>query len=161
MAERKKTQFNQVVDQAWPKTKQELEKGLKTAKKIVEEAQKHIKAFSQQGLKSISEHKPQLDSKKFHEMVDKVWPKTKVELEKGIEVTKKLIDQGQKNLKTLSDESVKNTKKLSLSLKREKLYHDLGKVIANMPEGRWSESEKVREFINRSKELEQEIKKLK
>mgnify|MGYP001587554368 CR=1 FL=1 len=83
----------------------------------------------------------------FHDMVEKVWPKTKQELEKGMEVAKKIIEEGQKNIRILSEQSVKNTKKLSLNLRREKLYHDLGKVIANTPEGRWAESEKIKEFI--------------
>ncbi|UCD14930.1 MAG: hypothetical protein JSV34_04190, partial [Candidatus Omnitrophota bacterium] len=90
------------------------------------------KAKSADKLKNMVDKVWPQTKKDLEEVVDKVWPKTKRELEVGLRNTKKLIAQGEKYLKEFSEKSVKNTKKLAFSLKKEKVYHVLGKTIANL-----------------------------
>ena len=49
-----------------------------------------------------------MDSERFNEFKNKVWPQTKKELEKGMESTKKMIIEGEKHIKALSQKSIKN-----------------------------------------------------
>ena len=93
--------------------------------------------------------------------MDKIWPKTRKELEKALKNTKKLIVKGEKQVKTLSEKGAEQTKKLSLSLKKEKLCYDLGKVVANMPQNKWVKSKKVNDLVKEFKILNREIKKIK
>jgi len=98
---------------------------------------------------------------KIKEVVDKIWPKTKKELEKGIENTKKLLNKGERYLKVISDKSIDGTKKLSLSLKREKLYYNLGKLLARLNKSKWSKDNKINDLITEIRGLDKEIRKIK
>ena len=97
----------------------------------------------------------------FKEVVDKLWPKTKKELEKAVKSTRKLIDKGENYLKAVSEKGIDNTKVLALSLKKEKLYYALGKQIVQLPKGKWSRSAKINALMKEIKAVDKEIKKLK
>lgn len=98
---------------------------------------------------------------KFKDVIDKLWPKTKKELEKAIENTKELINKGEKRLKVVSEKSINHTKKLSLGLKKEKLYYNLGKEAAYLSKSKWANNKKIGELISEIKGIDREIKKLK
>ena len=98
---------------------------------------------------------------KFKEVVDRLWPKTKKELERAINTTKKLLNKGEEYLKDVSEKGVDNARKLSLSLKKEKLYYSLGKSLAGLPKSKWSKSNKLSSLLKEIKDLEKDIKKKK
>jgi hypothetical protein len=129
----KKRLFNKLIAEAWPKTKQELEKGIQIAKVAIEKSEKQFR---------------------------KTWPKTKQKLDKGIQVAKSALIQGEKHLKALTETSIRNSKKLSLSLQREKLYHDLGKALAATARSQWEKNKKIETFLSSVEELNQKIKEL-
>ena len=95
------------------------------------------------------------------EVVDRLWPKTKQELEKAVENTKKLIGKGEEYVKVMSEKSAEQTKKLSLSFKRERLYYTLGKAVAKTAQGKWSMSKKINRMVKEIKDTDKEIKKIK
>ncbi len=97
---------------------------------------------------------------KFKDVVDKVWPKTKKELEKAIESAKKYLVKGEGYLKDVSEKGIEQTKKMSLSLKREKLYRDLGKVAADTAMTKWKTTKKITALVKEIKELNKQIKKI-
>jgi len=97
----------------------------------------------------------------FKEVIEKVWPKTKKELEKAIESAKKMLIKGEEHLKDFSEKGIEKTKKMSLSLKKEKLYYDLGKTIAATAASKWANDKKVSDLMAGIKALERQIKKIK
>lgn len=98
---------------------------------------------------------------KIKEMVDKIWPATKQELEKVLDNTKDLIDKGEKYLKEVEKKGVDNVKKMSLSLKKEGIYYNLGKLMANTPRTNWGKTKKIGELLAKISNLDKEIKKIK
>lgn len=99
----------------------------------------------------------QMKINNFEEIKNKVWPKTKKELEKAIEKTKKAIDTGERYLKTLSQKGVENTHKIALTLKREKLYYELGRTLHDTPKNKWLEGKKIDELIEAINEINKDI----
>ncbi|UCC96016.1 MAG: hypothetical protein JSW40_04505, partial [Candidatus Omnitrophota bacterium] len=93
------------------------------------------------------------------EVAEKVWPKTKKELEKAIDRAKVLMGRGEEYLKGVTEKGVENTKKLSLSLKREKLYHDLGKLAAVTPKNKWAHTKRINDLLKDIKTIDREVKK--
>ena len=79
----------------------------------------------------------------FKEIVEKVWPKTKAELEKGIKSAQKILSQGKKYLE------------------KEKLYYNLGKLVAQTEKSQWAENKKIQEVISHIHSLERQIAKTK
>jgi molecular chaperone DnaK (HSP70) len=100
-----------------------------------------------------------MKKEKFKEVVEKLWPKTKKELEKVLENTKKMLEKGEKYIKTVSEKSAENTRKLSISLKREKLYYNLGKLVSRTPKNKWSNNKKIINLLKEIKLLDKEINK--
>ena len=97
----------------------------------------------------------------FKKVVDNLWPKTKRELEKAIEKTKKMITKGESYIKAVSARSVDKTRKISLSMQREKLCYTLGRNIAKTPKSKWGSDKKIGELIKDIKTLDKEIRKIK
>ena len=97
---------------------------------------------------------------KWKEMQTKLWPKTKKELEKGMAEAKKMLSKGEKYIKNVSDKGVKETKKMSLNLKKEQLYYQLGKALAHSQKTKWTENRKAEALVKKIKVLDREIKKL-
>ena len=102
-----------------------------------------------------------MENEKFNEFVNRVWPKTKRELEKGMVQTRKLIDQSEVYIKDLSKKGMVQTQKLSLTLKKEKLCRDLGKLVAGLPKAKWETTRKIGSLIRQIKAVDRTIKKLK
>ncbi len=95
------------------------------------------------------------------EVVERLWPKAKKELDKGVKNAKKMLIQSEKYLKVLSEKSAIQTKKISLSLKREKAYYDLGKAIASTATTKWKTNRKVISLIKEIRKLDKSINKAK
>ena len=95
------------------------------------------------------------------ETIDNVWPKTKKELEKALKNTRSMLVKGEKYLKTMSDKGIEKTKKLSLTLRKEKLYYDLGKASASISPTKWKGSKKITGLMKEFKDLDVQIKKIK
>jgi len=89
------------------------------------------------------------------------WPKTKKELERGMQSARKVMEQAEKQFKILSEKSAKSSKKLQLSLKREKAYHELGKLTAKTSRPQWSQSKKINTLVRDVKKLDRQIKNIK
>lgn len=105
--------------------------------------------------------KKQAKKENWKEVVDKVWPKTKKELEKALKNTKDLISKGEVYIKGVSEKSAQQAKKLSLSLRREKLYYDLGKGMVKVSPTQWNKSKKIGKMVKEIKGISKEIKKIK
>jgi predicted nucleic acid-binding Zn-ribbon protein len=100
-----------------------------------------------------------MNKEKFKEVAEKLWPKTKKELEKAIANTKELLEKGERYIKTLSEKGVDNARKLSFSLKKEKLYYNLGKVASSVPKSKWSKNKRITDLLKEIKLLDKEINK--
>lgn len=101
------------------------------------------------------------DKETVKEVVEKLWPKAKKELDTGINNAKKIIAQSEKYFTELSKKGAAQTKKISLSLKREKAYYDLGKVIAATTSSQWKTNNKIISLIKEIKKLDKNISKAK
>lgn len=99
--------------------------------------------------------------KKLKDVVDKVWPKTKKELEKAIKNAKKYLAKGEEYFTEISEKGVKQTKRLCLGLKKEKLCHDLGKAVAVTAAAKWKTNKKITALIKEIKKLDSQIKQIK
>lgn len=97
----------------------------------------------------------------FKEVVDKLWPKTKKELESAICNAKKFMVKSEKYLKSVSEKGVKETKKLSLGLKKEKIFYDLGKAVVKTAPARWKTDKKISDLLKEAKDIDCKIKKVK
>jgi len=93
----------------------------------------------------------------FKDVVDKLWPQAKKELDKGVKNAKKMLAKSEKYLKELSEKGVAQTKKLSLSIKREKAYYDLGKAVSAVSSTKWKVSRKISLLVKKIKGLDKEI----
>ena len=98
---------------------------------------------------------------KFKDVVEKIWPKTKKELEKIRENAKSLINKGESYIKTLSEKSAERTKKISLSLKKEQLYYKLGKQLVQLPKSKWNSNKKINDLVKEIKAIDKIIRKIK
>ena len=87
------------------------------------------------------------------EVVDRLWPKAKKELDKGVENAKKVLAQSEKYLKEISEKGAAQTKKISSSLKKEKAYYDLGKAIASTAADDWKTNRKIASLMKKIKKL--------
>lgn len=98
---------------------------------------------------------------KLKKVVERVWPKTKKELEKAIENAKKYLSKGEEYFAEVSERGVKQTKKLCIGLKKEKLCHDLGKTVAVTAAAKWKTNKKIAALVKDIKKLDSQIKEIK
>lgn len=95
------------------------------------------------------------------ETFDKLWPLAKKELDIGVKEAKKMLSKSEKYLKELSVKGAAQTKKLSLSVKREKAYYDLGKAVASTASANWKTNRKISLLVKGIKDLDKDISKIK
>jgi len=136
--------FSETIRKNWPKTKQELEKGVQNVRTAIVQGEKQLRSFSEKSLTSFK----------------RSWPKTRQDLERGLESVQRAIQQGEKQVRILSEKGARNSKKLALSLKREKLYHDLGKAVATSAPSGWTQNKTIESLLSEVETISQEIKKL-
>lgn len=96
----------------------------------------------------------------LQEFVETMWPKTKKELEKAAENAKVMLSKGEKYLKEVSDKSMAQARRLSLSLKREKLFYQLGKTVAQANVETLKMNKKFNTLLQEIKSLDTQIKKI-
>lgn len=95
---------------------------------------------------------------KLKEAIDKVWPRTKVELEKAARTTKLLIDRGEVEVRKVSKQGFREVKKLSLTLKKDALYFRLGKSVATTAAEEWGTNRKIHGLLREIKVVEKNLK---
>ncbi len=93
--------------------------------------------------------------------MEKMWKKTRKDLDKIITDTDGAMKKGEKYLKDISGKGKKNLDVLALSLQREKLYYELGKTISQISEGKAVNVKKEHELLNSIKTLSAQIDMLK
>jgi len=98
---------------------------------------------------------------KFKKAINKYWPKTKKELEKAAQKSKVLLKQGEKYVRDVSVKGMKETKKISLNLKKERLYHRVGKSIANTAPSKWNATKSITDVVDEIKKIDKDIKSIK
>jgi len=98
---------------------------------------------------------------KLRKAINKLWPKTKIELEKARKATKVLIDRGEVHIKKASKTSAREIKKLSLTLQKEKLYFTLGKSVVATARSQWAKNKRISSIIKEIKSAERRIKAIK
>ena len=98
-----------------------------------------------------------MEKDKIKETIDKIWPVTKRELEKGVDNTKKMIIRGEDYLKSFSAKSAENIRKMSLNVRREKLYYMLGKHTASLSKNKWAKDKKISSLVKEINSLKKEI----
>jgi hypothetical protein len=90
----------------------------------------------------------------------KLWENSLKEYDKMTNKTSKLLKTGEKNLKTASHSSKQKLEIINLTIKKEKLYYQLGKAAAKQPKNRWAKSLKIESLIKEIKQLDRQIKTL-
>lgn len=97
----------------------------------------------------------------FQDVKEKHWPNAKKELEKGIENAKKMVSAGEKHIRQLSEKGAERTRKITLQVKKERLFYELGKAVSSVAKSKWGSDKKIQDLRNEIKALEREIKKIK
>ena len=69
------------------------------------------------------------------------------------------MKKGESYIKDFFEKGRDKLEELALSLQREKLYYELGKVISILPKKRWTESKKVEGIVNKIRRINRQIKK--
>ena len=93
--------------------------------------------------------------------IDSLWKSAKKDLEKVLKDTTRLIKKGEDYIKDFSEKGKDKLEKLTLSLQREKLYYELGKIISNLPKKRWTENKRIEEIVSKIRKINRQIKKKK
>ncbi|MBD3264506.1 MAG: hypothetical protein GF375_05345 [Candidatus Omnitrophica bacterium] len=97
----------------------------------------------------------------FREVMDRLWPRTRKELEKGMENAKTMLNKGEKYLRDISERGAEKTKRISLMVQREKVYYNLGKTVAGTPASKWPSTKKIKDLVKEAKSLSKQIKAIK
>jgi len=99
--------------------------------------------------------------KELKRKIEKLWKPVKKDLDKILKETTSLAKKGESYLKDISEKGKENLELLSLFLKKEKLYYQLGKVISTLPRNRWKEDKRVNEIVSQIKKINHILKKKK
>ena len=95
------------------------------------------------------------------EILTKLWQTSQKDFEKITKETSKLLKKGEEALKEVSQKSKEKLELVSLTLKRERLYYRLGKLITTLPKSSWEKSKKINALVKEITNLTRQIKKLK
>jgi hypothetical protein len=96
----------------------------------------------------------------WKEGMDKLWSKTRVELDRASKVAKELMDKGEQHAKELSVRGAREVRKLSLNVQKEGLYFRLGKAIAASSPESWQANKKALLIQNRIVKIDHALKRL-
>lgn len=100
------------------------------------------------------------DIRYIREVIDRLWPRAKKDLEKGIQDARILIDKGEQHVIAMTDRGAQNVRAIALHMKREKLCYELGKSVSKVSPKRWSETKKIVARVKEIKKIDREIKQL-
>ncbi|MFH1782264.1 MAG: hypothetical protein ABH848_01455 [Candidatus Omnitrophota bacterium] len=98
-----------------------------------------------------------MTSKDIKKIINKMWPKAKKELEKGIEETRKFIDNGERHVIDATEIGIKNVKIMAAHVKKEKLFYEIGKSVSKLSPKKWNTSKSILKGIEEIKKLNREI----
>jgi len=93
--------------------------------------------------------------------VDKIWKEAKKDVEKMLDETSRLVKKGEVHLKDASEKSREKLEEAGLSLKKERLYYDLGKALVKVPRSRWLQNSKVKKIFEEARAIDRLLKKKK
>ena len=88
-----------------------------------------------------------------------LWKASRKEFDKMTQETGKLFKKGEKALTDASQKSKETLEGINAAILREKLYYQLGKVLAGMSKSKWAKSRKVNSLTKNIGRLNKEIKK--
>ena len=72
-----------------------------------------------------------MERKEFEKRMAVLWKSTKKDLDKALNETAHLVKKGEEYIKDISEIGKEKLELLTASLRRERLYYDLGKTVAN------------------------------
>ena len=104
--------------------------------------------------------RPATQKDKLQKLIEKAWPKTKMEMDKAVKSTKETIRRSEIYLAKLSKKGARETQKFSLGLQKERLYYELGKAVINAGT-KWKTNKKVGALLREVKKIDSKIKKIK
>ena len=90
--------------------------------------------------------------------LEQLWKSTKADVSKVAKDAALLIREGEEYIKDQSGKGKQKLENLSLVLKRERLYYDLGKTIANPSKNKASYNKKKQNLLNQIQDLNLKIK---
>lgn len=90
--------------------------------------------------------------------INKLWESTKKDLEKALKDTNNLVKKGEGYIKDVSEKGKEKLEAMRLTLKKEKLYYELGKTVSSLPKSRWVKNKKVGKLVEDIKKIHREIK---
>ncbi|MCK4518812.1 MAG: hypothetical protein KAU12_01710 [Candidatus Omnitrophica bacterium] len=83
--------------------------------------------------------------------IDTLWETSKKDLEKIMKNAERLAKEGERYIKDKSEKGKKQLEIAALSLQREKLYYELGKVLAKTPKSKWAITKKALDIVTKIK----------
>ncbi|RKY31480.1 MAG: hypothetical protein DRP74_04800 [Candidatus Omnitrophota bacterium] len=98
-----------------------------------------------------------MDKNKMKRKILRLWKSGKKDINRILEDTSLLIKDGEKHLKKVTKKTERNIEKLVLSLKRKKLYYELGESIAKSG---GKKSKKTSKLMSQIKNIGNSIKKI-
>ena len=90
----------------------------------------------------------------------KLWKASQKEFKHLTKETSKLLKKGEKQLRKVSAESQKKMEFINATLKREKLYYQLGRTLGSSSTANWKRSKKANALSKEIKKLSKEIRTL-
>ncbi|MGD9014456.1 MAG: hypothetical protein PVI33_00285 [Candidatus Omnitrophota bacterium] len=97
----------------------------------------------------------------LRQKIDRLWKLSKKDLEKILKDSSVLFKRGESYLKEVSKKGEKNLEVMLLSLQKERLCYELGKCLVGLSKNKWESSKKIINFLNKIKDINRKIKKLK
>ncbi|MCK5305733.1 MAG: hypothetical protein KAJ66_01205 [Candidatus Omnitrophica bacterium] len=89
--------------------------------------------------------------------IDKLWETSKNDLEKIMKNAERLAKDGERYIKDKSEKGKKQLEIAALALQREKLYYELGKVLAKTPKAKWAGTKKALDIVTKIKGINLKI----
>ena len=93
--------------------------------------------------------------------VDKLWKDHKKDVDSIVKNAQKLTKQGERYIKDQSEKGKTQLEIMGLTLQKEKLYYELGRVIARLPKKKWSASKKAQNISGKIRSVNIQIGKKK
>ena len=94
----------------------------------------------------------------FQKTLDELWDSSKKEFDKMAKETGKLFKKSEIALKEVSQKSQEALELVNATLRREKLYYQLGKTTASLSKNQRPQNKKISSMIKEISRLEKQIK---
>ncbi len=99
-----------------------------------------------------------MEMKDLRKKMDNLWKIAKKDLDKALKDTSTLAKKGEVYLKDVSEKGKDKVEALTLSLKREKMYYELGKALSALPKSKWPKNTKAGNINSEIKKMSRQIK---